>query len=65
MKENKTYNPIVVFIKMQTFEEVIDLVLNVYRGVQTWSWRAGVLQSLAPTSSKTPAWKFLASLVRS
>ncbi len=28
------------------------------RGHQTWSWRAGVLQSLAPTCLNTPAWKF-------
>ncbi len=34
------------------------------RAVQTRSWRAGVLQSLAPTCLNTPAWKFLVCLVR-
>jgi len=28
------------------------------RGVQTQSWRATVLLSLAPTCLSTPAWKF-------
>ncbi len=32
------------------------------RAVQTRPWRAGVLQSLAPTCLKTPAWKFLHAL---
>ncbi len=34
------------------------------RDAQTQSWRAGVLQSLAPTCLNTPAWKFLVCLIR-
>ncbi len=34
------------------------------RGHQTWSWRTGVLHSLAPTWLNTPAWNFQAYLVR-
>ncbi len=34
------------------------------RGHQTWSWSAGVLQSLAPTSLNTPACKFQVYLER-
>ncbi len=39
---------------------ILELVLK--QGVQTQSWRAGVLQSLAPTCLKTPAWKCLVCL---
>ncbi len=34
------------------------------RAVQTQSWRAGVLQSLAPTCLNTPAGKLLVCLVK-
>ncbi len=49
-----------------TYEKPGNTFNNYYsRGVQTWSWRATVLQSLAPTCLNTPAWKFLVCLVRS
>ncbi len=34
------------------------------RGAQTWSWRAGVLKTLAPTFLNISAGKFLVCLVR-
>ncbi len=42
----------------------ISIVFVYTRGHQTWSWRAGVLQSLAPTCLNTPAWKFEVYLLR-
>ncbi len=44
-----TYKPISAYVHK-------SLILN--RAVQTLFWRAGVLQSLAPTCLNTPAWKF-------
>ncbi len=49
-----------------TYEKPGNTFNNYYsRGVQTWSWRATVLQSLAPTCLNTPAWKFIVCLIRS
>ncbi len=45
-----------------TYQTCTHIIVYI-RGHQTWSWRAGVLQSLAPTCLNTPAWKFQVYLV--
>ncbi len=54
-----------VLIHPSTISIYPYIVSSIYsRGAQTWSWRACVLQSLAPTCLNTPAGKILVCLVR-